>query len=165
MPHPTPSVSRLPTTAGSAPCIEWNCSERGAGKFLLWQRGDHLEHGQTLLADVLKAHPDSPVADYARLALGHNLSRDVRNYALGRIRPADCETALTYLRKGRPDRLPALLQVQKHLDETRCLPNLSQATQAAEALKRAKQAGGERPEFRLLFQQAVRLVPALQETP
>ncbi len=136
-----------------------------AGKFLLWQRGDHLQHGQTLLADVLKTHPDSPVAEYARLALGHNLSRDFRNYAVGRIRPADCETALTYLQKVRADQLPALLQVQAYLDEARCLATLSQATQASEALARAKQAAGERPEFQLLFQQAGRLEPSLQRTP
>lgn len=136
-----------------------------AGKFLLWQRGDHLEAGQALLTDLLKTFPDSPVADYARLAFGRNLSRSFRNYAVGRIRPADCEAALEYFRKVRTDRLPALLQVQQHLDEARCLTRLSKPDQAEASLKQAKQADGDRPEFRRLFQQAVRLEPALMRAP
>lgn len=136
-----------------------------AGKFLLWQRGDHLEAGQSLLTDLFQTFPDSPVADYARLAFGRNLSRSFRNYAVGRVRPADCESALTYLRQVRTDRLPALLQVQRHLDEARCLARLAKPDEAGEALKQAKQAGGDRPEFRLLFQQAARLEPALKRAP
>ena len=135
-----------------------------AGKFLLWQRGDHLEAGQALLSDLLKTFPDSPVADYTRLAFGRNLSRSFRNYAVGRIRPPECEAALEYFHKVRTDRLPALLQVQQHLDEARCLTRLSKPDQAGESLTQAKQAGEDRPEFRLLFQQAVRLEPALMQT-
>lgn len=136
-----------------------------AGKFLLWQRGDHLEAGQALLSDLLKMFPGSPVADYARLAFGRNSSRSFRNYAVGRIRQADCESALTYFQQVRTDRLPALLQIQKHLDEARCLARLSKPAEAGESMKQAQQAGGDRPEFQLLFQQAVRLEPALTQTP
>jgi hypothetical protein len=134
-------------------------------KFLLWQRGDHLEAGQALLTDLLKTYPDSPVADYAMLALGRNLSRGFRNYAIGRVRPPDCEAALTYFHRVRTDRLPVLLRVQQYLDEARCLTRVSKPDQAGEALRQAKQAGGDRPEFRLLFQEAVRLEPALMQAP
>jgi hypothetical protein len=136
-----------------------------AGKFLLWQHGDHLEAGQALLTDLLKTFPGSPVADYTLLAFGRNLSRSFRNYAVGRIRPPDCEAALAYFRKVRSERLPVLLQVQQYLDEARCLARLSKPAQAGEALKRAEQLGGDRPEFRLLFEQAIRLEPALKQTP
>ena len=136
-----------------------------AGKFLLWQRGDHLVAGQALLTDLLKTFPDSSVSDYALLAFGRNVSRSFRNYAVGRIRLADCESAMKYLHHVRTDRLPALLQVQQHLDEARCLARLSKPAQAGESLKQAKQAGGDRPEFRLLFQQAVKLEPALMQAP
>ncbi|MCC2640514.1 MAG: hypothetical protein K0S45_927 [Nitrospira sp.] len=132
-----------------------------AGKFLLWQRGDQLHAGQALLKNVFKTYPDSPVADYALLALGRNLSRSFRNYAAGRIREADCESALNYFQKIRPDRLPAFLQIQQRLDEARCHIKLSQPAQARQSMMRANQMSAGRPEFRLLFQQAVRLEPAL----
>ncbi len=136
-----------------------------AAKFLLWQRGDQLQAGQALVKDLLKTYPDSPVADYALLAFGRNLSRSFRNYATGRIRQADCEPALNYFQKVRSDRLPAFLQIQQRLDEARCHIRLSQPAQARESMTRAKQLGAGRPEFRLLFQQAVRLEPALQQAP
>lgn len=132
-----------------------------AGKFLLWQRGDQLQAGQAFLADLLKTSPDSPLADYALLAFGRNLSRSFRNYATGKIRQADCEPALSYLQKVRSDRLPALLQIQQRLDEARCHMRLSQPVQARESMARAEHLGAGHPEFRLLFHQAVRLEPAL----
>ncbi len=134
-----------------------------AAKFLLWQRGDQLQAGHALLTDVLKTYPDSPVADYALLAFGRNLSRSFRNYATGRIRQADCEPALNYFQKVRSDRLPAILQIQQGLDEARCHMRLSHAAQARESMKRAEQVGAGRAEFTLLFQQAVRLEPALRD--
>jgi hypothetical protein len=136
-----------------------------AGRFLLWQRGDHLQDGQALLINLFKTFPDSPVSDYALLAFGRNLSRSFRDYAVGRIRPSDCETALQYFRKVRSDRLPTGLQIQKQLDEARCLIKQSKPAQAGEAMKRAEQLGGDRPEVRLLFQQAMRLEPALKQAP
>lgn len=132
-----------------------------AGKFLLWQRGDQLHAGQALLTDLLRRYPDSPLADYARLAFGRNLSRSFRNYATGKVRPADCEPALNAFQKVRSDRLPALLQIQQRLDEARCYVTLSQPAQAQESIKKAEQVADDRPEFRLLFQQAIRLEPTL----
>ncbi|HEX2055255.1 MAG TPA: hypothetical protein VHF07_02100 [Nitrospiraceae bacterium] len=134
-----------------------------AGKFLLWQRGDHLELGHGLLKDLLIMKPDSPVADYALLAFGRNLSRSFRNYAAGQIRPADCGAALGYFQRVRSGRLPVLLQVQQRLDEARCHLRMSQPGQANEAMKQAKRLGADRPEFRLLFQQALRLELRLQQ--
>jgi hypothetical protein len=136
-----------------------------AGKFLLWQRGDHLQAGHALLTNLLKTFPNSPVADYVLLAFGRNLSRSFRNYAIGRIRQPDCAAALGYFQKVRPDRLPAFLQIQKNLDEARCLIKMSQPIRAGESMNRAQQLGGGRNEFRPLFQQAARLEPALKQAP
>jgi hypothetical protein len=133
-----------------------------AGKFLLWQRGDHLQLGQALLKDLLKMKPDSPVGDYALLAFGRNLSRSFRNYAAGQVRQADCAAAFTYFQQVRSDRLPVLLQIQQRLDEARCHIKMSKPAQADEAMKQAKRLAGGRPEFKLLFQQALRLEPRLQ---
>ncbi|GKS60412.1 hypothetical protein YTPLAS18_39390 [Nitrospira sp.] len=136
-----------------------------AAKFLLWQRGDHLRDGLALLADILKIHPDSHMADFVRAALGHNFSRDFRDYVVGRMRPADCETALEHLRHVRDGRLPSYLQVQKHLDEARCLSRQSRTEEAGAAVKAANDTAGGRPEYRILFQQAIRLQPSLSSLP
>ena len=132
-----------------------------AAKFLLWQRGDQLQAGQALLTNLLTQHPDSPVAEYAWLAFGRNLSRSFRNYAAGKIREADCEPALSYFQRIRSDRLPLFLQIQQRLDEARCFIKLSQPAKARDSMKRAEQLRDGRPEFNLAFQQAIRLEPAL----
>jgi hypothetical protein len=117
-----------------------------------------------LLKRLQQQHPDSPVIEYVRLAFGRNLSRAFRNYAIGRIRPIDCEAALPYLQQVRSERIPAYLQIQRHLDEARCLAVLSRPALADVEMRRAQALAGDRPEFRLLLQQAARLEPALQQT-
>ncbi len=132
-----------------------------AAKFLLWQRGDQLQAGQALLTGLLTQHSESPLADYALLAFGRNLSRSFRNYAVGKIREADCESALTYFQRIRSDRLSDFLQIQQRLDEARCLIRLSRPAEARASMERAEQLRDGRPEYTLLFQQAIRLEPAL----
>lgn len=145
-----------------ASLIERTPASEEAGKFLLWQRGDQLQQGHSLLKRLQQQYPNSPVIDYAWLAFGRNLSRAFRNYIAGRIRPIDCEAALPYLRLVRPERIPAYLQIQKHLDEARCLAALAQPSQATVEFRRAEALAGDRQEFRLLLQQATHLEPTLQ---
>ncbi|MCS6327749.1 MAG: hypothetical protein H8K06_11765 [Nitrospira sp.] len=132
-----------------------------AAKFLLWQRGDQLQAGQALLTGLLTQQPDSPLADYALLAFGRNLSRSFRNYAVGKIREADCETALSYFQRVRSERLPVFLQIQQRLDEARCLIKLSRPDEARASMERAEGLRADRTELALFFQQAIRLEPAL----
>jgi hypothetical protein len=136
-----------------------------AGKFLLWQRGDHLRDGIADLQNLIDTFPNSPVSEYALLALGRNLSRGFRNYSIGRVRPPDCAAALDYLERVRTERLPTFLQIQNNLDQARCLMRLDQPVPARALVDRAEQLGGDRAEFRLLFQQALRLEPALKHAP
>ncbi|HJU05015.1 MAG TPA: hypothetical protein VJ692_07650 [Nitrospiraceae bacterium] len=136
-----------------------------AGKFLLWQRGDHLRAGIAHLLTLIETFPDSPVSDYALLALGRNLSRGFRNYSLGRVRQPDCAAALDYLEKVRTERLPPYLQIQNHLDQARCLMRVGQPVQARALVDRTEQGASDRAEFGLLFQQAFRLEPALKAAP
>lgn len=88
--EPVRSVPVAVTVAGEAGIgallMTGTSASEEAGKFLLWQRGDQLQAGQALVSDLFKTYPDSPLADYALLALGRNLSRSFRNYAAGRIR-------------------------------------------------------------------------------
>lgn len=146
-----------------ASLLERTPASEEAGKFLLWQRGDHLQQGQSLLKRLQQQYPDSPVIEYVWLAFGRNLNRAFRNYAIGRIRPIDCEAALPYLQQVQSERISAYLQIQKHIDEARCLAILSLPALASVEMRRAQALAGDRPEFRLLLQQAARLEPALQQ--
>ncbi|BCA56458.1 hypothetical protein W02_35980 [Nitrospira sp. KM1] len=138
-------------------------SSQEAGKFLLWQRGDHLQAGQRLLTDLIAKHPDSPVSDYALLAFGRNLSRDFRNYAAGQVRQADCRSALEYFHRVKADRLPVFLQIQLQLDEARCRIKMDEPSEAGKAFEQAERLSGNRREYSLLFDQAVRLEPGLKQ--
>ena len=132
------------------------------GKFLVWQQGDHLLQGLERLTRLLTNYPNSPITDYVRLALGHNLSRTFRDYSMGKTRRQDCARALAYLDQVRSDRLPRYLQVQKHLDDARCRYASGQSTQSSEALAEARVLSRDRGEYQPLFEQAMRLEPALQ---
>lgn len=158
---PAASVTVADEHGVGASLLTGSSAGEEAAKFLLWQRGDQLQAGQALLTGLLTQHPESPLADYALLAFGRNLSRSFRNYAVGKIREADCERALSYFQRVRSDRLPVFLQIQQGLDEARCLIRLSRPAEARASMERAERLRAGRPEFALLFQQAIRLEPAL----
>ena len=146
---------------GGASLMAGTSASEEAAKFLLWQRGDHLRAGQALLTNLLAQHPDSRLADYARLAFGRNLSRSFRDYTVGQVRQADCEPALAYLQKVRSERLPDYLQIQQRLDEARCLITLSRPADARASMEQVERLRAGRSEFNLVVQQAIRLQPAL----
>jgi hypothetical protein len=158
---PAVSVTVTDEHGVGASLLTGSSASEEAAKFLLWQRGDQLQAGQALLTGLLTRHPESPLADYALLAFGRNLSRSFRNYAVGKIREADCEPALNFFQRIRSERLPVFLQIQQRLDEARCFIKLSQPAKALDSMKRAEQLRDGRPEFNLVFQQAIRLEPAL----
>jgi hypothetical protein len=135
-----------------------------AGKFLLWQQGDHLRHGIAHLTNLVSKFPDSPVSDYVRLSLGRNLSRVFRDYFIGRAREQDCTAALAHLSRVRSDRLPMYLRIQAGLDEARCLQASGNPGEAADAFDRARRLSQGRREYDGLFDQATRLEPALGVT-
>jgi len=147
--------------AGGAMLPAGTSASEEAAKFLLWQRGDHLQAGQALLTNLLAQHPDSLLTDYARLAFGRNLSRSFRDYTAGKVRRADCEPALAYFRNVRSERLPIYLQIQQRLDEARCLITLSRPADARASMEQVEQLRAGRSEFNLVVQQAIRLQPAL----
>ena len=92
-----------------------------AGKFLTWLGGDHLLQGTSRLQEIVVRHPDSVLADYAKLALGRSLSREFTNFAIDRVRPPEYGRALAYLADVRADRLPPYLRIIHALEQARCL--------------------------------------------
>ena len=133
-----------------------------AARFLLWQQGDHLHHGLDRLRNVVATFPESPLADYVQLALGHNLTIPFRDYSIGKTRRQDCEGASAHLQQVRDNRLPPYLRIQKSLDEARCLQKSGQSKQASELFAHARRLSQARAEYEPLFIQALRLEPALK---
>jgi len=158
------SVTVVDEHGVGASLLTGSSASEEASKFLLWQRGDQLQAGQALLTGLVTQHPESPLADYALLAFGRNLSRSFRNYAVGKIREADCESAMSYFQRVRTERLPVFLQIQQRLDEARCLIRLSRPAEARVSMERAERLRAGRPEFTLLVQQAIRLEPVLGQS-
>lgn len=145
------SVTVTPSEVGSeliseaVPALE-------AGKFLLWQHGDHLEKGQAHLQKLLDAHPDSLIANYIRLARGRNLGRSFRDYTRDRIRPPQCEAARSYLEAVNVDLLPTYLKIVHALSLSDCASLQGDYEAATEHRLRAETLGANRAEFRRLLE-------------
>jgi tetratricopeptide (TPR) repeat protein len=133
-----------------------------AGKFLLWQQGDHLRKGIRRLTDLIERYPDSPLADYAQLALGLNLSRAFKDYSIGQVRKPDYELARRYLQKVQPTRLPINLQVENTLAQARSAGKLGHTDEARRLVQQAKQLAGDRPYLLSRFEEILSRTPELR---
>jgi hypothetical protein len=102
-----------------------------AGKFLVWQAGDHLSQGRALLHAITREHPASTVSQHARLAEGTNLSRPFKDFSVGKVRQADPLAALGLLQQVNEAVLPGHLLLQKRLDEATSLTRLGDWTEVA----------------------------------
>lgn len=138
---------------------------REAGKFLLWQEGDHLRRGLTHLEELLQRFPKSSLSNYVRLALGSSLSRNFRDYSIGRLRAADCRAALTYLRGVNPEPLPTYLKIQNNLANARCQIRLNRPGQSLQFINAVKAQAGKKYEYQRLLGLAVRLEKEARKGP
>lgn len=134
---------------------------REAGKFLVWQEGDHLRRAQAHLQDLLVRFPSSVLTDAVRLAFGVSLSRNFADYSIDRLRPPQFEEALEYLEKIRTENLPPYLQVQKQLVEARSLIGVNRREEADRALASVRERVTKLPELRRLYESESRREPAL----
>jgi hypothetical protein len=136
-----------------------------AGRFLLWQQGDHLRKGVHLsLGRIAHHEPGVEVPGFPGVGLRRNLSRVFRDYSIGRAREQDCTAALAHLSRVRSDRLPMHLRIQAGLDEARCLQASESPGEAADTFDRARRLSQGRREYDGLFDRATRLEPALGVT-
>lgn len=122
-----------------------------AGKFLLWQSGDHLRAGIAHLQGLVEQFPNSVTADYVRLAFARNLSKPFRDYSIGKLRKADPEAAMKLLEKVNPDRLPAYLKVDRIVTESRTLMLLGDKSKAQSTLRKADSIIKQQPALRVLL--------------
>ncbi len=151
------TITITPGGAAGEFLFELEEASHEAGKFLLWQSGDHLRKGIARLESLLDQFPDSLLADYVQLALGINLSRSFTNYAAKSVRPPDYGAALAHLQKVRENQLPSYLKVQRRLAQARCYVRLGKHREARVLLRQTRSLIGERSEFRVFLKQLDRL--------
>ena len=118
-----------------------------AGKFLLWQSGDHLRRGIAHLQNMVDRYPKTSLADYVWLAIGRNLSREFKDYSANRLRPPNYGEAMKYLKKVNEKKLPKHLVVRKRLAEAKVQIGLGNKATAREILEKTKQMIGNTPEL------------------
>lgn len=122
-----------------------------AGRFLVWQGGEHLRKGIALLKAIVAQHPGSPLAAHARVALAISSSRDFADYTVGRLRPAECWNTLHYLEGPPTDRVPASLRLRRTLAEARCRARAGDEGAARRLVRQASQTGQDRTDLQDLF--------------
>jgi len=119
-----------------------------AGKFLAWLGGDHLLQGVARLQEIVVRHPDSVLADYAKLAIGRSLSREFTNFAIDRVRPPEYARALAYLADVRADRLPPYLRIIHALEQARCLVRTGRRSEGLAWIDQARRIIDGQPKWR-----------------
>lgn len=135
-----------------------------AGKLFLWRQGDHLRAGMAHLSEIMQKYHDSPLSDYANLALGSNLAQPFRDYSANKVRQPNYAGALAHLRKVRDSQLPRYLKIQKNLDQARCLFSTGDAAAAVGFIREAQELSEGRMEFQPLLDKAQRLEPRLKSS-
>lgn len=130
-----------------------------AGKFLVWNGGDHLAEGQTLLAGLPAQAAGAPVIDHYRLALGRSLARPFKDYAKGAVRAPDHQRAVAELEQARDSVLPTYLTVQKYISLAASYQALGRAADATRTATTARTLIGERAELVELREQLNRASP------
>ena len=132
-----------------------------AGKFLLWQSGDHLRKGIALLGNITEKYPDSVISDYAGFAMGKSLSRHFKDFSTRKIRLPDYKRSLEYLKKVRAEKLPLYLRIQYNLARARCHAELKEPKQATGLINQTRKLMTDRPELLHFEEQITRLIRRL----
>lgn len=144
------SLTVAAADAAGARLLRARDASHEAGKLLAWLGGDHLRKGISELKDLIADYPRSPLADYARLALGVALSRDVFSFSLGKVRRSECWSARHYLEAIDPERLPIYPRIRRDLALAHCLLRDGQPEKAGVLVTRAQAAAAERDDLRRL---------------
>ncbi len=134
--------------------LQGGTASQEAGKFLMWQSGDHLRAGIAHLKSLIEQYPKSILADYSRLALAHNLSRPFRDYGINKVRKANPSIARKYLEEIIFERLTPYLQVDYIVTESRSYAAQGNIERARIILLRADFLIEKQPAYRVLLQQS-----------
>jgi hypothetical protein len=132
-----------------------------AGRFLLWQSGDHLTAGRALLDSIAREAPRSPVAQHALYVEGRANSRSFSDFRAQRVRQPEPRRALETLGRADERALPRYVLIQKRLAEASSYIQLREAGPARARLAQARELIATDPAFAPLAAQVQRLEGAL----
>ncbi|MCI0353295.1 MAG: hypothetical protein L0Z53_28075, partial [Acidobacteriales bacterium] len=119
-----------------------------AGKFLVWQAGDHLVRGREHLEILISRWQGSPIADYVHSAFARSYGNRFMDYRKRQVRPPDCGKAMEHLGRASDDRLPHYLRLQNGLTRMRCALREGKKESAQAEITKARELAANRPEFR-----------------
>lgn len=146
----------LPDAAGEMLIAPGRASNE-AGRFLVWQAGDHLRAGTALLEGLLEKHPQSALANYVNFAFGKSQTRFFRDYPAEKLRAPDYQKAMQYFSKVNPAALPPYLRVQYEISHVRVDLAVGKAESAKSRLVEIDKMIKERPELHQLHEPAQRV--------
>lgn len=132
-----------------------------AGKFLLWQSGDHLRQGIAHLENLADKYPKSLINNYAWLAIGKNYSRQFRDYSINRVRPPQYENAIKYLNRVEDHAIPNHLRALKYIASAKSNIGLGRKAAARNMLEKAKANIGDSPALMVHMDTINRLTKSL----
>lgn len=132
-----------------------------AGKFLLWQGGDHLEQGRAYLQRFVEQAPDSVVADYIHAAFARSYSRPFMDYRQDAVRPADCDRTMLHLSRIRTGSISDFVRLQNAVSGLRCAAREGDRPGVERYLGEAREVAGDDPAYLALAAQASRLARAV----
>lgn len=108
------------------------------------------------------AYPQSPLTDYAQLAIGLNLSQSFSDYSVGRTRSSQPNEALDRLRAVDRGGLPDVLKARLGLGLARAYIALDRTDDAREAIDAAIEEVSGQPALREMIQSEIEFDSELQ---
>ncbi|HMS82553.1 MAG TPA: hypothetical protein PKD12_02755 [Nitrospira sp.] len=144
------TIEIVPSSQSTALVDDAEPVSQEVGKFLLWQAGDHLEKGLERLRALLDREPDSPLASYARFALGRSLSEPFMDYRKKTVRTPDCAVAQGYFSRVNDQHVTDYVRVQIAIAKGRCAAFEKDRKSAIPYFATAQDIMVNRPEYRTI---------------
>lgn len=126
------------------------------GKFLTWQAGDHLVKGQDRLRTLMEKSSDSPLSSYAHAAFGHSLGEPFANYLKGKVRPRNCDLAMSHIESVVSTHVPDYIRLQNSITGASCALSSQNWRNAQSFLDRAREISGDRAEYRGIMKRVLK---------
>lgn len=126
------------------------------GKFLTWQAGDHLLKGLGRLRTLMEKSSDSPLSSYAHAAFGHSLGEPFANYLEGKVRPKNCDLAMSHIESVVSTHVPDYIRLQNSITGASCALSRQDWRGAKRYLDQAKEFSGDRVEYRGIMERVLK---------
>ena len=135
---------------------EINSASWEAGKFLLWQAGDHLQKGQEVLSAILSRNPESLMAAYTHSAFAHSFSDNFMDYRKKEVRKADCNRVQEHLSKVGSG-VSEYVLVQNAMSSLRCAAREEDAKRVDQSFQTISRITNGKQEYSAILERAAEL--------